>query len=201
MKSFKLFLQTGLVLSVMLMFTACGTVDSSSSQTSESTEAQSIETTTLVQPTDMTETEMTESTEVTSTNDIILSESVVYTNEQYGISVALPDSWLGFGVIDATWVSEPTDADENGPEIILRHPDWTESVPTQDLPILVFTKDQWQKIESEVFTVSAAPIPPTLLAENDTYVFALPPRYNFSYLKGYEEVEAIINAHPITTFN
>ncbi|OJV64384.1 MAG: hypothetical protein BGO41_12225 [Clostridiales bacterium 38-18] len=196
MKAYKLILQLGLVLTTVLALTACSTDGRSTVQTTESTEKEITEATGA---TDLTET--TESTAITSTNEIALSDSVVYTNEQYGISVALPESWDGFSVVDATWVSEPTDANENGPEIILRHPEWTESDPTQDFPILVFTKEQWQKVESEIFTVSAAPIPPTQLAENDSYVFALPPRYNFSYLKGYEEVEAIIKANPITTFN
>ena len=34
--------------------------------------------------------------------------------------------------------------------------------------------------------------------ENSQYIFALPPRYNFAYPKGFEEVEKIIKGSPLT---
>jgi len=63
---------------------------------------------------------------------------------------------------------------------------------------MIFTKEQWKAIEAEEVAVSAAPIPPSKLAENSKYVFALPPRYNFAFPTGYEEVEKIMDSNPIT---
>jgi len=46
----------------------------------------------------------------------------------------------------------------------------------------------WVQVESEELLVSAAPMPPTKLAENDSYVFALPARYNYAYPKGWKKL-------------
>lgn len=61
---------------------------------------------------------------------------------------------------------------------------------------MVFTLAQW----SEDLIVSAAPIGPSELARNAHYVFALPPRYNFAFPDGYQEVEAILQAKPLHAF-
>ena len=42
-------------------------------------------------------------------------------------------------------------------------------------------------------------MPPTKLAENDSYVFALPARYNYAYPKGWEEVDQIMKSNPVST--
>ena len=71
----------------------------------------------------------------------------------------------------------------------------------QDIPIMVFTVDQWSALQREEFAVSAAPIGPSELGRNSKYVFALPARYNFSYLTGYEEVEDILSRNPLRAYN
>ena len=43
----------------------------------------------------------------------------------------------------------------------------------------------------------AAPINPSELGRNKRYVFALPPRYNFAFPTGYEEVEEILEGKPL----
>jgi hypothetical protein len=40
--------------------------------------------------------------------------------------------------------------------------------------------------------VGAAPVGPSILGENTSYVFALPARYNYEFLTGFEEVEEIL---------
>ena len=57
---------------------------------------------------------------------------------------------------------------------------------------MVFTLGQWTSLEKEEFHIGAAPVPPKKLGQNDKYVFALPPRYNFAFPEGYEEVENIL---------
>jgi hypothetical protein len=45
--------------------------------------------------------------------------------------------------------------------------------------------------------VSAAPIGPSELGRNTNYVFALPARYNFAYLPGWEEVDETVQHKPL----
>ncbi len=123
--------------------------------------------------------------------------TIIYNNTEYGFDFTLPEAWKDYTIIEETWQSSNPDIKESGPEIVIRSPLWTEKEPYQDIPILIFSKDQWTKILKEEFNVSAAPIPPSLLGENSTYVFALPPRYNFAYPKGYEDVEKILQNNPL----
>jgi hypothetical protein len=64
-----------------------------------------------------------------------------------------------------------------GPEIILRHPQWAAAAPWQDIPVMVFTPEEWALVEQQQLAVSAAPIGPSKLGENTNFVFALPPRW------------------------
>lgn len=125
-------------------------------------------------------------------------ENLIYQNAEYGFDFTLPKTWQGYQIVMDKWTSNNPDIDASGPMISIRNPLWTEKQPYQDIPILVFTLDQWQKISKEEFNVSAAPIPPSKLGENSQYIFALPPRYNFAYPKGFEEVEKIIKGSPLT---
>ena len=74
---------------------------------------------------------------------------------------------------------------------------WISKDPHQDIPILVFTLDQWNLIQKEKIHIGAAPIGPSELGRNKIYVFALPARYNFGFLNGYEEVECILKNNPL----
>ena len=70
----------------------------------------------------------------------------------------------------------------------------------QDIPVMIFTLNQWEDLWQEKFHIGAAPIPPSELGRNARYVFALPARYNFAFPPGYEEVEQIIQSKPLKTF-
>lgn len=132
------------------------------------------------------------------------SDSIVYSNTDYGFDVELPADWKGYTIVEDTWQGTSlTGKDagkvfESGTTLSLRNPKWTKETPYQDIPIMIFTKEQWKPIEAEEVGVSAAPVPPSKLAENSKYVFALPPRYNFAYPAGYEEVDKIINSNSVT---
>lgn len=136
------------------------------------------------------------------TNNI--SESLIeYKNEEYDFIFTLPKTWQWYSILDETWQGESLNSyginidSEKGTKIIIRHPDWKESEPMQDIPIMIFTKDQWNNLQQDKFHIGAAPINPSKLGENNNYVFALPARYNFAFLKGYKEVEDIINNNPL----
>jgi hypothetical protein len=122
-------------------------------------------------------------------------EGCKYENIEYGFSLKLPKSWEEHTVFEEEWVSN--DKSQTGVIVNIRHPRWTEEKPRQDIPIMIFTHEQWKLIEKEELSVGAAPIPPKYLGENDKYVFALPARYNFAFLEGYEEVEEIMANNPL----
>lgn len=127
-------------------------------------------------------------------------KSVVYFEKKYGFRFFLPKSWKGYSILVEEWTGRPvteeaeskTQHPETGPEIIVRHPLWTDDHPRQDIPIMIFTHAQWKLIHNHELAVSAAPVPPCELSHNAQYVFGLPPRYNFAFETGYEEVGKIL---------
>lgn len=126
--------------------------------------------------------------------------SVTYTNSEYGFTFSLPASWRGYQIVLEKWQGNSLQSQnqgevvEEGPMILIRHPEWKAENPRQDIPIMVFTHQQWQSLQQEKFHIGAAPIGPKELGRNQKYVFALPARYNFAFLPGYEEVEKIIES-------
>ncbi|MPM64985.1 hypothetical protein SDC9_111877 [bioreactor metagenome] len=130
------------------------------------------------------------------------ASSVVYQNEEYGFDFTLPESWKGYTVVTDKWDGTASDSQgektvATGPELLLRHPSWKTEKPRQDIPIMVFTLDEWDKLQKDEFHIGAAPIGPSELGRNSKYVFALPARYNFAFLEGYEEVETILSGGPL----
>jgi hypothetical protein len=133
---------------------------------------------------------------------IIRTKSIVYINSKYNFEFKLPESWKGYTIVNDEWLGNymnqsQDDDHEIGPMISIRYPQWTAENPRQDIPIMVFTIDQWNLVQNEKLGVGAAPIPPKELGRNNKYVFALPARYNFSFLLGYEEVEDILENEPL----
>ena len=141
----------------------------------------------------------------TSTN-----KPLEYRNAQYGFSFALPSSWKGYTIANGSWEGFPIDAvatqtgsisqKDTAPLTRIRPPLWTVQKPRHDLPIIVFTPAQWDLIQQEKLSVSAAPIGPSELGRNSGYVFALPARYNFAFPEGFEEVNTIIQSKPLRAF-
>jgi hypothetical protein len=132
-------------------------------------------------------------------------KTIQYKNTEYGFTFDLPLTWQGYKIINEKWTgySEGANgevASEEGPLILMRSPQWTKEVPTQDIPIMVFTLEQWDTLQQEKFHIGAAPIGPTELGRNSKYVFALPARYNYAFPKGFEVVEEIINTNPLKGF-
>jgi hypothetical protein len=136
------------------------------------------------------------------------SSEVQYRNEQFGFRVELPESWKGFTVYNQKEdIYDLTGKTTTNNGVIasfetfyIRNPLWSAAKPRQDIPIMVFTTDQWRHIHAEEYSVGAAPIPPSELAHNSAYVFALPPRYNYAFPEGWEEVEQILSDNPVHAF-
>lgn len=129
--------------------------------------------------------------------------SIVYTNTDYGFDFTLPANWQGYSIITDSWTGYPLTNTpvQKGPKITIRHPKWTDSLPYEDIPILVFTISEWDQYLADNFSVSAAPIRASELARNNKYVFALPPRWDFDYSFGFKEAEDIIAGQPIHAFD
>lgn len=133
----------------------------------------------------------------------INQDSSLYTNTQYGFSFSLPDSWKGYSIVNGKWEGISLGdqnggiVTETGPLLSIRHPLWTGENPRQDIPVMVFTLDQWSSLQQGKFHIGAAPIGPSELGRNSRYVFALPARYNYAFLQGFEEVENILNGKPL----
>lgn len=124
---------------------------------------------------------------------------VVYKNDQYQFCLALPAGWKGYSIVTEQWHGTPLDKGPAllGPELLIRNPAWTESNPTEDIPIMIFTTGEWTRVNNEQVAVSAAPIGPSELGKNRHYVFALPPRWDFNQLPGVEEIGTILQGKPL----
>ncbi len=141
--------------------------------------------------------------------DVILgadekSEALIYKNSQYGFTFSLPSSWHSYTIVDEQWEGLAVGGSEivaSGPQLLIRHPEWTEQTPRQDIPIMIFTQAQWQELQQEKFHIGAATMGPSELNRNDQYVFALPARYNYEFPTGYEEVENILQNNPLQVLN
>ena len=140
-------------------------------------------------------------TQATST---VMSLPVKYNNTQYGFIFSLPVDWNGYEIYQGVWTGCPVTGCVKpytvGPIISSRNPNWTSQNPYEDIPVMVFTLDQWSQVSQEKLFVSAAPFPPSELGRNKTYVFALPPRYDYDFRTGYEEVEKIMQSNPLQAY-
>jgi hypothetical protein len=137
------------------------------------------------------------------------AKSVVYTNKKYRFRFSLPESWRGYSIDVSEWeggdgvtyqAGETVPPPEKGPLLYIVHPLWTKSNPRQSIPIMIFTKAQWELVEADKLILSAAPVGPSELGRNAKYVFALPPRFNYADIDGREEVGEIIQSHPLHPF-
>ena len=121
----------------------------------------------------------------TSSTTTEVDETIEYRNTQYGFSFLLPISWKGYSIVTDVWEGNLVDIQTNqkyeGPKILIRHLLWSSINPRQDIPIMIFTLEQWDLIQQEKLSVSAAPIGPSELGRNEKYVFALPARYNMHF--------------------
>lgn len=135
----------------------------------------------------------------------------IYVNNLFGFVIGLPESWKGYAVnhikediYDVTGL--PADAGNgqgkttinNGVVdsfqlVEIHHPLETAKNPREDMPVMVFTHEQWANIQKGEWSVGAAPIPPTILGQNSQWIMALPARYNYDFKPGWEEVDELVH--------
>jgi hypothetical protein len=135
-------------------------------------------------------------------------DTITYRNEEFGFEIIPPKSWQGYSIEKQTWQGLGTingqQIERSGTKIIIKNPQTTLQQIWQDIPILIFTKDDWLLASNErgcgpeekncgVMAVSAAPIGPAKIGENAKYIFATPPRwYGFTDAIGWEEAVKIV---------
>ena len=123
---------------------------------------------------------------IVETPVVSTSSANIYKNDTFGFQMTLSKDWAGY--------TASTSEVKFGNSITLRHPLWTKENPRMDIPVLIYSVEQWGKWLKTDFEgyPTAAPIGPTERGHNDRYVFATAPRYNFSFLTGFEQVEEIL---------
>lgn len=141
-----------------------------------------------------------------SKTDNVVTDTILYNNTEYGYAFLLPKRWKGYQIVSNSWEgttirNQTNETVESGPILSIRHPEWTEENPRQDIPIMIFSLDQWKLLQQGKFHIGAAPVEPRKLGENNKYVFALPARYNFAFPEGYEEVEEILENYALQPEN
>jgi hypothetical protein len=134
---------------------------------------------------------------------------VTYNNTDYGFTFSLPADWKGYSIVQSTWTGYPitgypaneAPAEPSGVKLLLRNPNWTQEKHYEDIPIMIFTIQEWNSYQADDFTISAAPILAQELARNNKYVFALPPRWDYDFSQGYQEAENILSTKPLHPFD
>ncbi|MCX6765166.1 MAG: hypothetical protein NT148_01355, partial [Candidatus Nealsonbacteria bacterium] len=101
-----------------------------------------------------------------------------YTNNEYGFNISFPDSWKGYSLEKSSWTGRLIDGDTQytGVQLIFKNQTLASEKNFYGIPIMVITPDVWKLISEEKVAVSAAPIGPAKIGENQKYVFATPPR-------------------------
>lgn len=128
---------------------------------------------------------------------------VLFQYPEVGFAIELPESWRGYRVQSAYWEGLKNDPGlgdvviETGPMISIHHPDSTREKPRQEIPIMVITTQQWEAMLGQEWHIGAAPLVPAEIGRNSQYVFAIPARYNYAFLEGWEEVEEILAGQSI----
>jgi len=125
---------------------------------------------------------------------------LVYRNPKYGIAFTLPKPWQGYTVVQEKWdasLQPSSDGSkplrtEHGPIITLRNPHWTKKHPTQDIPILIFTRQQWKwEHDGKLFPYAGGIL--YELGHNQKYVLAIYSRFDAHELEGWEEAGRIVS--------
>ena len=71
---------------------------------------------------------------------------IFYKNSEYGFKMIFPETWKGFKVQEKTWQGWAIDGSGkkySGPEIVIKNPQTTATQQYQDIPIMIFTHEQW----------------------------------------------------------
>jgi hypothetical protein len=125
-----------------------------------------------------------------------------YHDAQYDFTFFLPARWQGHSVLIQKWegvsclpAKDTTAVTAHGPIIVLRHPQWKADDPSQDIPIMVFTRSQWDALHSgEWFPYAGGVIGE--MWQTRKHVFAIYSRYNADdSVKGWNEADRILGGN------
>ena len=125
-----------------------------------------------------------------------------YHNAQYGLTFFLPVSWRGYSVsveqLEDTTYSAAEDKQivvGHTPMITLRHPQWQTNELYQDIPILVFSRAQWDALHhGELWPSFYAGGVMDEMWHSPKYVFAMSSRYNANdEVNGWKQVTRIVD--------
>lgn len=130
--------------------------------------------------------------------------TIGYHNNAYGFRLMLPADWSGYRVEMKTWTGDwsgsRSDPVPTGPYLVIHHPRSTPERPRQEIPFEIYTTDQWALRVAGQYSVGAAGVLGLETARNSQYVFNLPPRFNYAFPEGWEDVDLILRCYPIVTF-
>src|ERR1700746_965488 len=97
------------------------------------------------------------------TSPKLTGPTIQYRNAKYGFCVSLPASWQGYSIVAGHWEGSSFNSSQgsqvvvqHGPLISIRHPLWTKENPRQDIPIMVFSRKQWDSLQKDGFHIGAA---------------------------------------------
>lgn len=124
---------------------------------------------------------------------------VLYRNAQYNLTFSLTTDWSGYSVLTQRWEGQAylpavdqSAVIESGPVIVLRHPRWSAGKRYQDIPVLVFTRNQWEAHDQGRFSIGAGGIEEEI-AHNREYVFAISSRFNANdSVEGWKEASDVV---------
>jgi hypothetical protein len=137
----------------------------------------------------------------TSGSDQPAGLPIRYHNAQYDLTVFLPASWKGYSVRTQQWAGETYSPEKDtkvvlarGPLIVLRNPLWKMHDSYQDMPIYIFTRQQWNDIHDGKYSAVGAGGVIYELWHNDQYVFGMHSRYNSDdSVNGWKDVQQIVH--------
>jgi hypothetical protein len=124
--------------------------------------------------------------------------AITFRGAKFDLTVSLPEDWRGYSVLAERWESSKYDPKSDrdmvtarGPILVLRDPRWKSSTPRQDIPILVFTRAQWQAGDDEGIYAGGVIYE---IAHNARYVFARYSRFSADdSVPGAGEAERILD--------
>jgi hypothetical protein len=124
-----------------------------------------------------------------------------YHNAQYDFTFYLPENWKGYSVLLGHWDGvtyvAAKDADvllAHGPIMEFRNPKWKANHLYQDIPIYVFTRQQWEDINLGKYDAVGAGGVIFEVWHNDKYVFGIHSRYNADdSVEGWKDAQNIVD--------
>lgn len=136
---------------------------------------------------------------------ILDDTKIEYLNEEYHFAIYLPKDWEGLQVIkaeqtgDKEWDELFSKIDKEYVVINLRHPQWTKEMPFQDISLVIFRSEQWNKNLNDATDGNYDILPQEVPGGDISYVIRLNPTAYKDTLKGYKDVLEIIGDNYFTS--